>query len=590
MADVQGMLSDPTFNALDPATQRQALTRLDPTFGGLSDDDYQSFRKRLTPLPGTEKTGLPGIPQAPLPEGLKQNPSILSQVHSDILSGPGSRQMAHAIPAIANGDWKGGAADLMEGAGGALAPLAIPSAVAAPVAAATGAVGSYLGGKVGGAIASHFNASPEAQRLSEDVGNAAGGALGALGGSAASGAIKNAARVDPAKALIKAYRPTASDSGFTERIPNAVNDIAAHGERPINGNEDVIPAAQKTIQKFQDTLEQWLEQSRQMNAQVSTDPIVHATQRAMPSTMRLESPNQAQHLLEQTQAAYGNKTMGVDDLRTLLKEKNAELDSFYDKSAGKQQASVVSGAPQAVVKAQRDAIADALYHALDPENGGAGPREIQKRTGDVIELLDNAMRRRNAIIGEKPVSQMGSLGKFASSIANIPGKIMHGDVGGAIDSAMHPIQGPSDAMIGSAFGSPRPSAPLPLPPGPTGPRPVTPKPEIQRRLDAGAINVQPSVDASYVRSVPATPAPTNGMRALPPASTILQGAGPDTSYVHGIPAEYPPVEFPPGKTPAVAVKMPPQRQAAYVRAPDRRAALKNTAPRYDPLGILDQDE
>ena len=64
-------------------------------------------------------------------------------------------------------------------------------------------------------------------------------------------------------------------------------------------------------------------------------------------------------------------------MRGLLKEKNAELNAFYSRAEGKQQAAVTSGKPEAVVKAQRDALAESLYNALDPTNAGAGPRQIQ---------------------------------------------------------------------------------------------------------------------------------------------------------------------------------------------------------------------
>jgi len=56
MADVNGLVSDPDFQKLDPASQRQALAGVsgDQSFAQLSDDDTQQFLARMTPQ--TNKT------------------------------------------------------------------------------------------------------------------------------------------------------------------------------------------------------------------------------------------------------------------------------------------------------------------------------------------------------------------------------------------------------------------------------------------------------------------------------------------------------------------------------------------------------
>lgn len=47
MPDIRGLLADPEFNSLDTATQKTILSRVDPDFGGLSDEDYQNFRQKI---------------------------------------------------------------------------------------------------------------------------------------------------------------------------------------------------------------------------------------------------------------------------------------------------------------------------------------------------------------------------------------------------------------------------------------------------------------------------------------------------------------------------------------------------------------
>ena len=71
------------------------------------------------------------------------------------------------------------------------------------------------------------------------------------------------------------------------------------------------------------------------------------------------------------------------------------------------------------MKAQRDAAADTLYRGLDPENEGAGPRLIQSRTGNLIDLRDAASRRNNAIVAEQPVTPLEKM------ISPFKGAIQH---------------------------------------------------------------------------------------------------------------------------------------------------------------------
>src|SRR5271169_3580549 len=73
MADIRGLLSDPQFNALDAATQKQVLGRVDPAFASLSDADFQQFKTKVSrPTPPTKPTDL-AARGVPLPYGLSKN-------------------------------------------------------------------------------------------------------------------------------------------------------------------------------------------------------------------------------------------------------------------------------------------------------------------------------------------------------------------------------------------------------------------------------------------------------------------------------------------------------------------------------------
>lgn len=211
------------------------------------------------PLPGTEKTGIPGIPKPPVPEGMRDTPSTRGLANAPIFTGPASSQMARSIPQIANGDWKGGASNLIEGAGAALSPLAIPGAIAAPVAAATAAAGGYAGQKAGEGITRAFGGSPDTQRLVGDVaaipggmaGGKAGGVLSKIAAPLAESAlgIRGAAReygATPGKAIIEettGVRPAQVASSAQGRM----DDLTAELENRAKNTKtqiDLQPARQ----------------------------------------------------------------------------------------------------------------------------------------------------------------------------------------------------------------------------------------------------------------------------------------------------------------------------------------------------------
>ncbi len=49
MGDLNGLLNDPEFQKLDVPTQKQALSRVDPDFGKLSDQDFAAFKAKAVP-------------------------------------------------------------------------------------------------------------------------------------------------------------------------------------------------------------------------------------------------------------------------------------------------------------------------------------------------------------------------------------------------------------------------------------------------------------------------------------------------------------------------------------------------------------
>lgn len=305
-----------------------------------------------------------------------------------------------------------GASDVIHGVGKAALPLAaaagIPAAIAAPAATAVsaglGAVGGAFGDVASRGVARLIHASPEGEQLAGDVGGAVGGLVGGIAGPRG---MRGLLRADPRVAVNRALRPTPSDPGFPERIPQAISSIKAAnpGFKPeVNdGQLNIAPAAQRAIDIHQQALEPWLQ--RMEGTRISGAPVVNATRTAVGRMLPSEAES-GNSLIGRAGADYRDFT--PQELRDRLSLLNQRLSSFYNQAPGRQSAALAD-IPESVLKAQRDEVANTLYRHLDPENEGAGPRMIQSRTGDLIDLRDAALRRNNAIVAEQPLSMLGKV-------------------------------------------------------------------------------------------------------------------------------------------------------------------------------------
>lgn len=268
----------------------------------------------------------------------------------------------------------------------------------------------------------HMIAHPIDSLEQDPVGtaNAAGNGLRGLYEGATR--IKSPLTVDPRIAVTRALRPTPSDPGFSDRLPDTMSLVRASnpGFKPSveNGKLNLIGAANKAINVHQDALQPWLD--RAAGQTISGQPIVQATEKATSGMLPSEGMS-GDALVNRARQDYTEFT--PQQLRDRLSLLNDRLSSYYSQAPGKQSAALAD-IPDAVLKAQRDAAADTLYRHLDPENEGAGPRLIQSRTGDLMDLRDAALRRNNAIVAEQPLTPFGKIVDPIKSFAHqlLPGK------------------------------------------------------------------------------------------------------------------------------------------------------------------------
>lgn len=394
-------------------------------------------------------------------------------------------------------------------------------------------------------------------------------------------AVRDLTRVDPRVAINRSLRPVPNDPGFPKRVPETIKSIkqANGGATPggiTDGQLDVVGAANKAIAEHQAVLDKWL--TRAKGVMVNGDEIVDATRQSIPKMMWEQDPQGARALIQQAQDAFGGKQYSVADFRDFLKTENADLSAFYRRAPGAQADAAVAGTPPGIQQAQTQRIRDVLYKALDPEGGGAGPRTIQTKTGDLIHMRDAALRRNNAIVAEQPLTPLGKVvdPMKAAVRAVLPGKATGAGIAFAEGS-----EGRSLPLIKRAFKAVGDEQPNALPePG----SPLYPTGNSARLLTSGDRITPPPADTSFVRGAQGMyPTGPNPARALPPASTRFAGppgaagahpttsasplragsgptltpespAGPpDTSYVRSVPGQRAvpqadPSVIPPGRT------------------------------------------
>ncbi len=333
-------------------------------------------------------------------------------------------------------------------------------------------------------------------------------------------------RVNPTTAMVRGLRPPPTAGGFMEDIPATISTIKAAnpGFKPEvskSGELNLVPAANRAIDVYQDALQPWIDRAEGQT--VSGEPIIKATQEGIDSLLPSEQKSARKpfgpnglSLLDRAKQDYG--TFTAQELRDRLALLNERLSPFYNKSATAQ-STALADIPEAVLKRQRDAVADTLYKFLDPENEGAGPRAIQSRTGDLIALRDAALRRQNAIAAEQPLTP---LGKFVDPLKGAVRAMLPGKATGSGIAFAEGSEGRSLPLIRRSFNavSETPGAneigSIPRP----GPRQIEAPPDT-----SGPIGYNPAsvVDSPYAPQ----------QRLLPPAGTQIGVSGVTTPDIVG---------------------------------------------------------
>lgn len=394
-------------------------------------------------------------------------------------------------------DVAAGASDVLRGSMETAAPMALPIAVgAAPLATAAGlATGAGVQSGTEAAL-KHFNVPPEYAELGGDVaGIAAGGFAASKAGSVVQALGRSVHQSfsfgTPEGQMMRAVKPRSNIVKFDQMLKKAMPDMkAAEADigKPIEGVDDALASTRAAKQNVWSQYEQMAGPARQAGATIDLTPVADAMVRSIPKKMRVENPEGAQSIVDR--ANVYRKPFSIQDAEELLKDTNAELDSYYAKYPAAQRSALLANPDTAQTVAQAETLRTLIYKALDGEGEGAAPRAIKQRYGALSQVEEELQRRRNVAMRQQPESLSEQIGKWHAAGQVVRGgvRLAQMDPGGLADigsaiaqrkaATWLKEQQTTDALIRRAFkdyGGQTPDAPPIVPSGPAI-RPVAPLP------------------------------------------------------------------------------------------------------------------
>lgn len=448
--------------------------------------------------------------------------------------------------------------------------------------------GNYVQGLAHGAAGLLPGVGPAAVQAGENLGAGLGGDKERLGRGVAdaamlaapeaikesgaipkaTGALRAITKEDPRVLAAKAWTPTPQQTKFLDHIEDTGAVVKNYGNGGVSpkSNEEAIAAIDRAKKPFKAAIQKWVDAGTARGATIDGREIVKATRKAMNASDIREDPDGSQAFIDAIEDAYGHP-IPVAEAYRLLQDKNANLTSHFNKREGAQISANRAGGNEGIVKAQRDAIQKSLYQALDPQNKGAGPKQIQRTLHDLIDFKNTALARKNQAIASRPASVSDAIKGAIPKAA----QALHSPGMGYIKSAdlAHPstlLKGTVDPVVQRFFDSVdhTKASKIPLPPAPIPPRGLlnSPSPRLGPQMTPSGSHVHMG---QIVTPQGPGPYPGRGMgnstgaRLLPPASQVQQPGfsvlgnqsavtSPVTSKLDYVPEHYAPGQIPASET------------------------------------------
>lgn len=266
---------------------------------------------------------------------------------------------------------------------------------------------------------------------------AAGAKQGGIGGAVAS-AIRTVAPSEPHVMMTQALKPRSTKVNFPGSLNKALPELKASEAalgKPIENIDELLTATKDAKARIWSQYEELAGPKRAMGATIDLAPVADAMERSVPSKLKLENPERAKALLEQS-GVY-RRTFTLPEAEQLLKETNAELDAFYNKYPIAQRKALLADPEAARLDAQAKGIRKAIDTLLDDGTDGGGARELKRRYGALLDVENEATRRVNVANRQQPESLSEQIGavRAAGDVAKGLWKLKNLDVSGAADLA-----------------------------------------------------------------------------------------------------------------------------------------------------------
>lgn len=347
-------------------------------------------------------------------------------------------------------------------------------------------------------------------------------------GAGVANMVRNVAPEDPKTMIVQAVKPRNSQVKFDDAVGAVaprIKQVADDMGLPLDNIDNVLTATRAAKRVVRDAYESVMRPMGRMGVNLSS--VADQQIAAIPRSLAIENP--AAYRKAVARANAWRRVASVEEVDTLLRETNAQLEGYYAKFPQSQRKALLADPRIASINAKAEALRSVRDAALDHPELPTSVRDVSRLYGQMMEFEDSLLRRRNVAKRQQPMSlaeQVAEASGFADRAAGVfkmGRSVFTGDTRGAISGAADMVRGQArramgkylketqttDALLRRAFERIEPSAPMPT----YAPR------SVAGLIERGSIPMAAAPDGSYVRSVPAEPARREVAGYLPSSTT-----------------------------------------------------------------------
>jgi hypothetical protein len=258
-----------------------------------------------------------------------------------------------------------------------------------------------------------------------------------IGGAIAS-VVRRAVPADAKMLLIQGLKPRNTKLNFARDLNIALPDIVAAEDtvgKPIGGVDDLLAATKMAKTRLWNQYRSILGDHAAASGKVDLSPVADEIEKSITKTLQLEDPARADAI--RAAAKLYRKPFDILDVEDLLREANANIETYMNKFPAARAAALRTNPEVAFDAAKADGLRKALYDTLENPTLPTSARNLMQRYGAVREVEDAAFRRSMVAQRQQPESLSEQIGKVraAGDIARGLWRASHGDLMGLADVA-----------------------------------------------------------------------------------------------------------------------------------------------------------